>query len=81
MLNAYRQSRGARPCVVATTWTVPLALQRPLSKQGILNLRKIVETGRQRLVTSAEGQPKEVEICPYPITVGRKNKPRGFSRG
>jgi hypothetical protein len=41
MLNAYRQRRGARPCVVATTWTVPLALQRPLSKQGILNLRKI----------------------------------------
>ena len=28
MLNAYRQRRGARPCVVATTWTVPLALQR-----------------------------------------------------
>jgi hypothetical protein len=40
-----------------------------------------VETGRQRLVTSAEGQPKEEEICPFPITVGRKNKPRGFSRG
>jgi hypothetical protein len=57
---------------------VPLALQRPLSKQGILNLRKIVETGRQRLVTSAEGQPKEEEISLFPDNGWTEEQARGL---
>jgi hypothetical protein len=58
---------------------VPLALQRPRSRHGILHC-VIMETGRQRLVISADGQPKEEGTCPFLITVGRKNKRRGFSR-
>ena len=66
--------------VKRNTGGVPLALQRLRSRPDIL-LRGLVETGRQRLVIIVlKASLTEEEICPFPITVGRKNKRKGFSR-